>query len=278
MIISETINPEKKSKQNINKNRTRALYFRILRFQTSLQCENCNFLSLFLTLVLNKILKSRNIALIYDGCRVPGAKCPGAGSILFLISTQRNSIATHRSRSALLYQGCTDLELQQVYLGRNRQVCKSVCTTSNRSPCSIEISSTKTCKKLLQAQIIPRINSRRPIYANKAINQNCLSNKWAGTALQNFKGKSRHSMPIQCATRARLCKKPDFGNFTKLHGLLFGEKNFGDARFSNKRQSNPDSCQVFLRQWQSYLISDNLHIWMQFPEFLALFFVWSCLF
>lgn len=163
--------------QNINKNRTRALYFRILRFQTSLQCENCNFLSLFLTLVLNKILKSRNIPLIYDGCRVPEAKCPGAGSILFLISTQRNSIATHRSRSALLYQGCTDLELQQVYLGRNRQVCKSVCTTSNRSPCSIEISSTKTCKKLLQAQIIPRINSRRPIYANKAINQNCLSNK-----------------------------------------------------------------------------------------------------
>lgn len=27
-------------------------------------------------------------------------------------------------------------------------------------------------KKLLQAQIIPRINSRRPVYANKAINQN----------------------------------------------------------------------------------------------------------
>lgn len=63
-------------------------------------------------------------------------------------------------------------------------------------------------KKLLQAQIIPRINSRRPVYANKAINQNCLCNKWAGTALQNFKGRSRHSMPIQCATRARLCKKP----------------------------------------------------------------------
>lgn len=155
-----------------------------------------------------KINKAKNIPLIYDGCRVPETKCPGAGSIQFLISTQRNSISTHRSGSALLYPSCTDLELQQVYLGRNRQVCKSVCTTSNRSSCSIEISSTEACKKLLQAQIIPRINSRRPVYANKAINQNCLCNKWAGTALQNFKGKSRHSMPIQCATRARLCKKP----------------------------------------------------------------------
>lgn len=51
-----------------------------------------------------------------------------------------------------------------------------------------------------------------------------------------------------CKTLQEANKTPDFGNFTKLHGLLFGEKNFGDARFSNKRQSNPDSCQVFLRQ------------------------------
>lgn len=179
-----------------------------MRFQTSLQCESCILLKFISYIGLKKINKAKNIPLIYDGCRVPEAKCPGAGSIQFLISTQRNSISTHRSGSALLYPSCTDLELQQVYLGRNRQVCKSVCTTSNRSSCSIEISSTEACKKLLQAQIIPRINSRRPVYANKAINQNCLCNKWAGTALQNFKGKSRHSMPIQCATRARLCKKP----------------------------------------------------------------------
>lgn len=143
-----------------------------MRLQTSLQCESCNLLKFISYIGLKKINKAKNIPLIYDGCRVPEAKCPGAGSIQFLISTQRNSISTHRSGSALLYPSCTDLELQQVYLGRNRQVCKSVCTTSNRSSCSIEISSTEACKKLLQAQIIPRINSRRPVYANKAINQN----------------------------------------------------------------------------------------------------------
>lgn len=51
-----------------------------------------------------------------------------------------------------------------------------------------------------------------------------------------------------CKTLQEASKIPDFRIFTKLHGLLFSEKNFGDARISNKRQSNPDSCQVFLRQ------------------------------
>lgn len=41
-------------------------------------------------------------------------------------------------------------------------------------------------------------------------------------------------MLVQCVICVRFCKKLDFGNFIKFYGLLFGEKNFGDVRFSNK--------------------------------------------
>lgn len=126
----------------------------------------------------------------------------------------------------------------------------------------------------LQTRIIPGIRSRRPVYANRAINQNCLRNNQTRIVLSNFKEKRRHSTPMQCNS----CKTPQnqancltLAFFATRHGLLFRWKNAGDARISNKRQSNWDSCQVFLRPGQSYLISDNLHIWMQFHESLRCF-------